>query len=159
MTRVHGICSLRVMGSWPGILFPSPYNYFFSEKPFVLLIFPTSLSFRLGTVIHTLPSSHLSNLRIDVVASKGDFVVTYEEKTLIQWDMNAGVQKATFNADKVGTSPLSSPHGPRCVLGRLGRGKTEGAWGSMRREKRGSSLFPSSTARLLLFFQLLLFLM
>jgi len=72
----------------------------------VLLIFPTSLSFRLGTVIHTLLSSHLSNLRIDVVASKGDFVVTYEEKTLILWDMNAGVQKATFNADKVGTSLL-----------------------------------------------------
>ena len=68
------------------------------------LIFATSLSFRLGTVIHTLFSSHLSNLRIDVVASEGDFVVTFEEKTLILWDMNAGVQKATFNADKVGTS-------------------------------------------------------
>ena len=70
----------------------------------MLLIFPTSLSFRLGTVIHTLLSSHLSNLRIDVVASEGDFVVTFEEKTLILWDMNVGVQKATFNADKVGTS-------------------------------------------------------
>ena len=56
--------------------------------------------------MHTLLSSHLSNLRIDVVASKGDFVVTFEEKTLILWDMNAGVQKATFNADKVGTSLL-----------------------------------------------------
>ena len=106
VTRVHGICSLRVMGSFPGILFPSSFNYLSSEKPFVLLIFPTSLSFRLGTVIHTLLSSHLSNLRIDVVASKGDFVVTFEEKTLILWDMNAGVQKATFNADKVGTSLL-----------------------------------------------------
>ena len=106
VTLVHGICSLRVVGSWPGILFPSSFNYLFSEKPFVFLIFPTSLSFRLGTVIHTLLSSHLSNLRIDVVASKGDFVVTYEEKTLILWDMNAGVQKATFNADKVGTSLL-----------------------------------------------------
>ena len=94
------------MGSFPGILFPSSFNYLSSEKPFVLLIFPTSLSFRLGTVIHTLLSSHLSNLRIDVVASKGDFVVTFEEKTLILWDMNAGVQKATFNADKVGTSLL-----------------------------------------------------
>lgn len=106
VTRVHGICSLRVMGSFPGILFPSSFNYLSPEKPFVLLIFPTSLSFRLGTVIHTLLSSHLSNLRIDVVASKGDFVVTFEEKTLILWDMNAGVQKATFNADKVGTSLL-----------------------------------------------------
>ena len=136
------------MDSWPGILFPSPYSYPFSEK---LLIFPTSLSFRIGTVIHTLPSSHLSNLRIDVVASKGDFVVTYEEKTLILWDMNAGVQKATFNAAKVGNSPLSSPQGPRCVLGRLWRGKIEDAWGLMGRAKRGSSLFPSSTARLLFF--------
>ena len=94
------------MGSFPGILFPSSFNYLISEKPFVLLIFPTSLSFRLGTVIHTLLSSHLSNLRIDVVASKGDFVVTFEQKTLILWDMNAGVQKATFNADKVGASLL-----------------------------------------------------
>ena len=106
VTRVHGICSLRVMVSFPGILFPSSFNYLFSGKPFVLLIFPTSLSFRLGTVIHTLLSSHLSNLRIDVVASKGDFVVTFEQKTLILWDMNAGVQKATFNADKVGASLL-----------------------------------------------------
>ena len=38
VTRVHGICSLRVMVSFPGILFPSSFNYLFSEKPFVLLI-------------------------------------------------------------------------------------------------------------------------
>lgn len=28
-------------------------------------------------------------------------VVSYEEKTLIMWDMKAGAQKATFTADKV----------------------------------------------------------
>lgn len=27
--------------------------------------------------------------------------VSYEEKTLILWDMKAGAQKATFTADKV----------------------------------------------------------
>ncbi|KAJ7389989.1 hypothetical protein OS493_028044 [Desmophyllum pertusum] len=54
-----------------------------------------------GTLLHILPSSHFSNLRIDVIASKGDLVVSYEEKTLIVWDMKAGAQKATFTADKV----------------------------------------------------------
>lgn len=62
-----------------------------------LLYFPCSL----GTPLHILPSSHFSNLRIDVVASKGDLVVSYEGKTLIVWDMKAGAQKATFTADKV----------------------------------------------------------
>lgn len=90
-----------MLASGYGLFAGDTFSFFLQ---FVLLIFPTSLSFRLGTVIHTLLSSHLSNLRIDVVASKGDFVVTFEEKTLILWDMNAGVQKATFNADKVGTS-------------------------------------------------------
>ena len=28
-------------------------------------------------------------------------MVSYEEKTLIMWDMKAGAQKATFTADKV----------------------------------------------------------
>lgn len=106
--------------------------------------------------MHTLLSSHLSNLRIDVVASKGDFVVTYEEKTLILWDMNAGVQKATFNADKVGTSLLR--RGLLLCPREVGRGKTDSARVSMGREKRGSSLLPSSTARLP-FFKLLLVLM
>ena len=55
----------------------------------------------LGIVLHILPSSHFSNLRIDVIASEGDIVVSYEEKTLIIWDMKAGAQKATFTADKV----------------------------------------------------------
>ena len=36
-----------------------------------------------------------------MLASKGDLVVSYEEKTLIMWDMKAGAQKATFTADKV----------------------------------------------------------
>ena len=36
-----------------------------------------------------------------MIASKGDLVVSYEEKTLIMWDMKTGTQKATFTADKV----------------------------------------------------------
>lgn len=60
-----------------------------------------SLSRFLGTVLHILPSSHFSNLRIDLIASEGDLVVSYEEKTLILWDMKTGAQKATFTADKV----------------------------------------------------------
>ena len=28
-------------------------------------------------------------------------MVSYDEKTLIMWDMKAGAQKATFTADKV----------------------------------------------------------
>jgi len=59
------------------------------------------LSRFLGTALHILPSSHFSNLRIDVIASEGDMVVSYEEKTLIMWDMKAGAQKATFTVDKV----------------------------------------------------------
>jgi len=54
-----------------------------------------------GTALHILPSSHFSNLRIDVIGSEGDMVVSYEEKTLIMWDMKAGAQKATFTVDKV----------------------------------------------------------
>ena len=54
-----------------------------------------------GILLHILPSSHFSNLRIDVIASEGDLVVSYDEKTLILWDMKAGVQKASFTADKV----------------------------------------------------------
>ncbi|XP_022797421.1 NACHT domain- and WD repeat-containing protein 1-like isoform X3 [Stylophora pistillata] len=54
-----------------------------------------------GTPIHILPSNHFSNLRINIIASKGDVVVSYDEKTLIMWDMRAGAQKATFTADKV----------------------------------------------------------
>lgn len=66
----------------------------FTKRIHVLLRF-------LGTTLHILPSSHFSNLRIDVIASEGDLVVSYEEKTLIMWDMKAGAQKATFTADKV----------------------------------------------------------
>ena len=66
-----------------------------------MLDIPPCFPVSLGTLIHILPSSHFSNLRIDVLASKGDLVVSYEEKTLIMWDMKAGAQKATFTADKV----------------------------------------------------------
>lgn len=54
-----------------------------------------------GTALHVLASNHSSNLRIDVVASEGDLVVSFGAKTLIVWDMAAGAQKATFTADKV----------------------------------------------------------
>lgn len=69
-----------------------------------------------GTALHILPSSHFSNLRIDVIASEGDLVVSYEEKTLIMWDMKAGVQKATFTADKV-TAVYSVGDGQCIALG------------------------------------------
>ena len=59
----------------------------------------------LGTPIHILPSNHFSNLRINIMASKGDIVVSYDKKTLIMWDMRAGAQKATFTADKVRCAP------------------------------------------------------
>ena len=54
-----------------------------------------------GTALHTLASNHSSNLRIDVIASEGDLVVSFGAKTLMVWDMAAGAQKATFTADKV----------------------------------------------------------
>lgn len=37
-------------------------------------------------------------------------VVSYEEKTLILWDMKAGAQKATFTSDKVKDLNLYSIH-------------------------------------------------
>ena len=37
----------------------------------------------LGTALHIFPSSYFSNLRIDVIASEEDWVLSYEEKTLI----------------------------------------------------------------------------
>ena len=69
-----------------------------------------------GTLLHILPSSHFSNLRIDVIASKGDMVVSHDEKTLIMWDMKAGVQKASFTADKVRNPPLYFHRRPRLLL-------------------------------------------
>lgn len=78
---------------------------------FLANVFPCFLLFvfffnTVGTLLHILPSSHFSNLRIDVIASKGDIVVSYDEKTLIMWDMGAGVQKASFTADKVRKPPF-----------------------------------------------------
>lgn len=82
-----------------------------------------------GSVLHVLPSSHLNNLRIDIIASKGDIVVSYDEKTLIMWDMKTGAQKASFTADKVRKSNLLStaelPQAPTLVFKRFGDWKQQ----------------------------------
>lgn len=97
--------------------------FYFFVFHFLTNVFPV-FSHAIGTLLHILPSSHFSNLRIDVIASKGDIVVSYDEKTLIMWDVKAGVQKASFTADKVRKSNVLStvllPQAPTLALKRVG---------------------------------------